>query len=39
MKDRGMDASLPEDDAEALVDSSADTAVRWVSGEGWVERE
>ena len=29
--------SLPEDDAEALVDSSAGKAVRWVPGEGWVE--
>src|SRR5260370_40562089 len=29
--------SLPEEDTEALVDSSAGTPVRWVSGEGWVE--
>ena len=38
--DEGIEAwtrSLPEDDAEALVDSSAGTAVRWVSGEGWVD--
>ena len=28
---------LPEEDAEALVDSSAGKAVRWVPGEGWVE--
>ena len=28
---------LPEEDAEALVDSSAGQPVRWVSGEGWVE--
>ena len=28
---------LPEDDTEALVDSSAGKAVRWISGEGWVE--
>ncbi|MGO9259281.1 MAG: hypothetical protein ACLQU1_23655 [Bryobacteraceae bacterium] len=28
---------LPEEDAEALVDSSAGRAVRWVPGEGWVE--
>jgi hypothetical protein len=26
-----------EDDTEALVDSSAGKAVRWVPGEGWVE--
>src|ERR1039457_592727 len=38
--DEGLEAwtrSLPEDDAEALVDSSAGKAVRWVPGEGWVE--
>jgi len=29
--------SLPEEDAEALVDSRAGKAVRWVPGEGWVE--
>jgi Arc/MetJ-type ribon-helix-helix transcriptional regulator len=29
--------SLPEEDTEALVDSSAGKPVRWVSGEGWVE--
>jgi len=29
--------SLPEEDAEALVDSSAGKPVRWVPGEGWVE--
>jgi hypothetical protein len=28
---------LPEEDTEALVDRNAGTAVRWVSGEGWVE--
>src|ERR1700733_12108772 len=28
---------LPEEDAEALVDSAAGRAVRWVPGEGWVE--
>jgi len=28
---------LPEEDAEALVDSSAGKAVRWVHGEGWIE--
>jgi Arc/MetJ-type ribon-helix-helix transcriptional regulator len=38
--DEGLEAwtrSLPKDDAEALVDSSAGKAVRWVPGEGWVE--
>lgn len=29
--------SLPEEDAEALIDSNAGKAVRWVPGEGWVE--
>jgi hypothetical protein len=29
--------SLPEEDAEALVDNSAGTPVRWVPGVGWVE--
>ncbi|MGA3328767.1 MAG: ribbon-helix-helix domain-containing protein [Terriglobia bacterium] len=29
--------SLPEEDAEALVDSSVGKPVRWVPGEGWVE--
>src|SRR5512140_288970 len=28
---------LPDEDAEALVDSSAGKPVRWVPGEGWVE--
>lgn len=28
---------LPEEDAEALLDSDAGKPVRWVSGEGWVE--
>ena len=28
---------LPEEDTEALVDSSAGKPVRWVPGEGWVE--
>jgi hypothetical protein len=28
---------LPEEDAEALVDSSAGKPVRWAPGEGWVE--
>jgi len=30
--------SLPDEDSEALVDSSAGRPVRWVPGEGWVER-
>jgi post-segregation antitoxin (ccd killing protein) len=29
--------SLPEEDAQALVDGSAGQPVRWVSGHGWVE--
>ena len=29
--------SLPEEDTEALLDSSLGTPVRWVPGEGWVE--
>jgi hypothetical protein len=28
-------ASLPEDDANALVDLKGGTEVRWVPGEGW----
>jgi len=28
---------LPEEDAQALVDSSAGKAVQWIPGEGWVE--
>jgi hypothetical protein len=28
---------LPEEDTEALVDSTAGKAVRWVPGEGWIE--
>ena len=28
---------LPREDAEPLIDASAGKAVRWVSGEGWVE--
>ena len=38
--DEGLEAwtrSMPGDDTEALVDSTTGTAVRWVSGEGWVE--
>ena len=40
LADEGLEAwtcSLPDEDTEALVDSSAGKAVRWVSGEGWVE--
>ena len=29
--------SLPEEDVEALLDSRAGRAVRWVAGEGWVK--
>ena len=38
--DEGLEAwtrNLPEDDTDALVDSSVGKAVRWVPGEGWVE--
>lgn len=38
--DVGLDAwtrSLPEEDTESLVDSSAGEAIHWVPGEGWVE--
>lgn len=28
---------LPDEDTEALVDSSTGKPVRWVSGEGWME--
>jgi asparagine synthetase B (glutamine-hydrolysing) len=28
---------LPDEDTEALIDSAAGKAVRWVPGEGWVE--
>ncbi len=28
---------LPEENAEALVDSSVGKQIRWVPGEGWVE--
>jgi hypothetical protein len=29
--------SLPEEDAESLVDMTAGKSVRWVPGEGWIE--
>jgi hypothetical protein len=38
--DEGLEAwtrNLPEDDTDALVDSSVGKAVRWVPDEGWVE--
>jgi hypothetical protein len=38
--DEGLEAwtlGLPEDDTDALVDSSAGKAVRWVPGDGWAE--
>src|ERR1700689_1709620 len=28
---------LPDEDTEALVDSSAGRPIRWIPGEGWVE--
>ena len=31
--------TLPEEDAEALVDRSAGKPVRWKVGEGWVEEQ
>jgi metal-responsive CopG/Arc/MetJ family transcriptional regulator len=37
---RGLEdwsSSLPEEDAESLVDSTAGKPVRWIPGEGWVE--
>ena len=40
LAEEGIEAwtrSLPEEDAEALVDHSAGKPVRWVSGSGWVE--
>ncbi len=40
LADAGLAAwasALPEEDAAGLVDTSGGTAVRWVSGEGWVE--
>jgi hypothetical protein len=38
--DRGLEEwsrSLPEEDAESLVDRKAGKLVRWVSGRGWVK--
>jgi hypothetical protein len=39
LAERGFDEwthGLPQEDTDALVDSSAGTPVRWVPGEGWV---
>jgi hypothetical protein len=40
LAEQGLEAwtrGLPEEDAAALVDSNAGRAIRWVSGEGWME--
>jgi len=40
LADQGLEEwtrGLPEEDTEALVDSSAGKPVRWVPGEGWIE--
>jgi hypothetical protein len=40
LADEGLEAwrrSLPEEDAEGLVDNRVGKPVRWVFGEGWVE--
>ena len=40
LADEGLEEwirSLPQENAEGLVDSRAGTPVRWVPGEGWVE--
>ena len=40
LADQGLEEwsrGLPEEDAGALVESSAGKAVRWIPGEGWVE--
>src|ERR1700722_13839679 len=40
LANEGLEAwanSLPDEDTESLVDSSAGSPVRWISGEGWVE--
>jgi hypothetical protein len=29
---------LPEENAAALIDSNAGRPIRWIAGEGWVER-
>jgi len=40
LADRGLEEwarGLPEEDAEALLNSSLGRPVRWIPGEGWVE--
>jgi asparagine synthetase B (glutamine-hydrolysing) len=40
LAEQGMEEwsrNLPEEDAEALVDSGGGKPVRWAPGEGWVE--
>ena len=40
LADQGLEEwtrGLPEEDAEALVDSNVGRPIRWVAGEGWVE--
>ena len=40
LAEQGLDEwtrGLPEEDTEALVDSSAGRPVQWIPGEGWVE--
>lgn len=40
LAEQGLDEwtrGLPEEDTEALVDSSAGQPVRWIPGEGWAE--
>jgi Arc/MetJ-type ribon-helix-helix transcriptional regulator len=40
LADQGLEdwsRSLPEEDVEALLDSRAGRAVRWIPGEGWVK--
>ena len=31
--------TIPDEDAESLLDASAGKAIRWIPGEGWVEGE
>lgn len=41
LADEGLEewsSGLPEEDTEALLDRSAGHEVRWIPGEGWVER-
>lgn len=42
LSDQGLEEwslGLPEEDAQALLDNSAGRAIRWVSGQGWVEEK